>query len=85
VTRRLTDRDLLTDALEALERGGCHYDFCPGPGHPPRNYGAKRSNEFEATCFACREIWRIRRHLGLPLAGWHWGPAAPPGIVRLVS
>jgi hypothetical protein len=79
-----TDRDLLTGVLGALEAQGCQYDFCPGPHRQPRNYGSKRSNEFEATCYVCREVWRIRRHLGLPPADWHPGPAVM-SCVRVVA
>jgi hypothetical protein len=85
MSAKLTDRDLLSDALEALERVGCQYDFCPGPHRRPRNYGAKRSNEFEATCFVCREVYRIRRRLGLPPADWHSGPAHISRRVRVIA
>jgi hypothetical protein len=78
-----TDRDLLTVVLDALEARGCQYQLCPGPAVSPVSYGS-RSNEFLATCYVCREVWRLRRRLHLPKADWHPGAAAL-SIVRLIA
>jgi len=55
--REAEDLRLLAEALESLERAGCVFQFCRGPGRVTAC----------VTCHVCAAITHLRRRLGLPL------------------
>ena len=51
---RKTDRELLAEALDALERAGCQFAMCNGPFRP---------QIYMQVCSRCSTVYAIRRRL----------------------
>lgn len=54
--RRRTDRELLRESLDALERLDCEFAMCDGPFRP---------QIYMRVCHRCSTIYALRRRLGL--------------------
>jgi hypothetical protein len=53
----VTEESLLVEAVDALERIGCQFDFCDGPTLEPVDM---------VTCYVCATLAKLRVAVGRP-------------------